>query len=86
MSAIIDLRDNGFSYPEVAVGDVLGAADPFGGRMEGESGDVVLWTTRLGVARGEVIGAGVIDGPLPIPITRVRVTEARQERVPNGTR
>ena len=71
---MIDLRDNGFSYPEVAVGDVLGVTDPFGGRMEGEVGDIVLWTTRLGAARGEVVGTKILEGG--IPATLVKVTAA----------
>ena len=73
--SIIDLTDNGFSYLATSAGDVLGFTNPEAGRMEGEVGDVVLWTTQLGVARGEVIGAGVLEG---IPVTRVRVTEEPQ--------
>ena len=76
MCEVIDLRDNGFCYLEVSEGDMLGFADPSAGRMEGEVGDVVLWTTHSGVARGEVVGAGIMDGPPPIPVTRVRVVES----------
>lgn len=93
-SKVIDLRDNGFSFQEVSVGDILGFADPSAGRMEGEVGDVVLWTTHSGEVRGEVIGDGIIDGPPLIATTRVRVTSApahaagRRETggAPNGAR
>lgn len=68
--SIIDLTDNGFSYPATSAGDVLGFTNPEAGRMVGEVGDVVLWTTQAGVARGEVEGADYFDG---IPVTLVRV-------------
>lgn len=84
MSELIDLRNNGFSYQDASVGDVLGWHNIGFGRMEGEIGDVVLWTAHSGVVRGEVIGDGIIDGPPPIAITRVRVTSAPQGALPEG--
>lgn len=76
---VIDQRDNGFIYPEISVGAVLGAANPNGTRMDGEVGDEVLWTTSAGVVRGEVIGVDVLEGG--IPATLVKVTAMPQNGV-----
>ena len=76
MSATIDLTNSGWTWPESAVGDVLLLVNPGGAPAEGELGDVILWTTHAGVARGEVVGWGAMDGPPSIPGTRVKVTSA----------